>query len=122
MLGGSLECDDLARRIAIVLAQVVCDLPMNGCSHLPGLLAHLKLGSVPVCHVADIDADQVAYSSRMIAAARAAETEKEDALFVDPLAAKLAGWPPCTQFAAVSQQVGQQVSELEGNLFDCKLA
>ena len=39
-------------------------------------------------------ADEVAYSSRLIAAARAAESEREDALFVDPFAEALAGAPP----------------------------
>lgn len=46
----------------------------------------------PHAHPSDLRcADQVAYSSRMIAAARAAESERSDALFTDKLAAALAG-------------------------------
>jgi hypothetical protein len=49
---------------------------------------------VVACAVTEIEwclADVVAFSSRLIAAARVVESERDDALFVDPLAPILAG-------------------------------
>lgn len=52
---------------------------------------HKKTGIHAVSHSELKSADIVSFSSRMIAAARAIESEESDALFVDPFAKALAG-------------------------------
>lgn len=60
-------------------------------------------------------ADIVSVSSRLIAAARAIESERKDALFVDPFAAVLAGvvWVAADQTRGKSHAASYDIPHLQ---------